>query len=336
MKDVDFLDITMHLESGTYEPFRKEELPPIYVNKKSNHPPVVTKNIPAMIEKRLNNRCSNEQAFNRHRNTYERALRQSGYNATLKYNENQPDPVKRKKERYPKKFWFNPPYNAKVRTSVGREVLKMLDKHFPKGTIIQGIHWHKHFNRHTVKVSYSCTRNIAKHISAHNQRILRKSEVQAQECNCQIGPCPVDGKCLVEGLVYTGTIDTKNNNYTYYGSTGNTFKERFNNHKQDLNTETKTGTMLSNKYWELKKENPTEDPQIKWQIINKCHRLTAGTPICDVCLTEKSRILLQHKGPPPKPPDNTIFINQRSELFSKCRHRRRFLLRHYKKLYEKK
>ena len=124
----------------------------------------------------------------------------------------------------------------------------MLDKHFPKGTIIQGIHWYKHFNRHTVKVSYSCTRNIAKLISAHNQRILRKSEVQAQECNCQIGPCPVDGKCLVEGLVYSGNIETKNNNYTYYGSTGNTFKERFNNHKQDLNTETKTGTMLSNKY----------------------------------------------------------------------------------------
>ena len=94
--------------------------------------------------------------------------------------------------------------------------------------------------------------------------------------------------------------------------------------------------MLSNKYLELKKENPTEDPKKKWQIINKCHRLTAGTPICDVCLTEKSRILLQHKGPPPKPPDNTIFINQRSELFSKCRHRRRFLLKHYKKLYEKK
>ena len=51
MKSVDFLDVTLHLESGNFEPFRKEDEPPKYINKKSNHPRAITKNIPAMIEK---------------------------------------------------------------------------------------------------------------------------------------------------------------------------------------------------------------------------------------------------------------------------------------------
>ena len=124
-------------------------------------------------------------------------------------------------------------------------------------------------------------------------------------------------------------------NYTYYGSTGNSFKERYNNHKHDLKNEASAGTTLSNMFWQLKKSpNVKENPTIKWQIIHKCHPLKAGLPICDVCLTEKTRILLQHEGPEPKPPDNTIFLNQRLEIYSKCRHRLKFTLRQCNSLYK--
>ena len=285
-----------------------------------------------MIEKRLNSRCSNRTMFDKHKQLYQSALKSSGYRNDIEYNEKEEDktPKQRKRGPRPKReiFWFNPPYNLKVRTPIGKEFLKILEKNFPRGT-----KWHKFFNRHTVKLSYSCTRNIASIISAHNQKLMR-TELDEPGCNCRDEPCPVEEQCLTEGVVYSGTIIAKDNNYTYYGSTGNTFKERYSNHKQDLKNITKQGTALSNKFWELK-NNPKEEPTIKWQIIHRCHTLKAGMPVCDVCLTEKTRILLQHEGPEPKPPYDTIFLNKRLEIYSKCRHRRKFTLSLCNKLYEK-
>ena len=225
-------------------------------------------------------------------------------------------------------FWYNPPHNLKVKTNVGKVFLKILDKNFPKGT-----HWHQFFNRHTVRLSYSCTRNIASYISSHNRKVTDAGGQLEPGCNCQAAPCPVGGKCLTEGLTYSGTMTMKNENYTYYGSTGNTFKERFSGHKQDLKNEARPGTTLSNKFWQLKKSNPSETPLIKWDIVNRCHPLTAGMPVCDVCLTEKTRLLLQHEGPEPKPPKNTVFLNKRNEIYAKCRHRRKFTLRQCQNLY---
>ena len=52
-KSVEYLDIKMHLDTGEYEPYRKQETLPKYVNKDSNHPPAIVRNLPAMIEKRV-------------------------------------------------------------------------------------------------------------------------------------------------------------------------------------------------------------------------------------------------------------------------------------------
>ena len=330
MKSTDFLDVTLHLESGTYEPFRKEDTIPVYINKRSNHPKAITKNLPGMIEKRLNSRCSNEGLFNKHKATYEKSLAQSGYKTKLKYNQDTTNQQKKRKPRFKDTFWFNPPYNLKVKSRVEKIFLSLLDKNFPRGTT-----WYKFFNRHTVRVSYSCTRNIAGHIGRHNIKVTKGEELVEPGCNCTADPCPVDGKCLTKGLVYTETIRTRKENYTYNGSTGLTFKERYGGDKFDLKHETSTGTALSNKFWQLKKENPDETPIVKWNIVNKCHPLKAGMSTCDVCLTEKTRILLQHEGPEPKPPKNTIFLNQRTEVYSKCRHRRKYILKLCDKLYEK-
>ena len=152
---------------------------------------------------------------------------------------------------------------------------------------------------------------------------------------------PLDDKnCQTKGAVYTGTLESKKDNgrtdnYTYIGSTATTFKERWYNHKHDLTHDTGAGTRLSGKYWELMNANPNDHtPTISWKIVNKCHPLKAGCKVCDVCTTEKTRILLQHNVPEPKPPKNTIFLNQRTELFAKCRHRRKYLLIHCDDLYK--
>ena len=326
MKQTDFLDTTLHLESGTFEPFRKDDIIPTYVNKKSNHPPSITQHLPDMIERRLNSRCSNKTIFDKHKHIYETALKNSGYQAKLQY---KPADVKEKKKRprYKQTYWFNPPYNMKVKTKIGQEFLKLIDKHFPRGSV-----WHKHFNRHTVKVSYSCTKNIAAHINSHNKKILGSMKTP-KDCNCTTEECPVNGECQQEAVVYEASLKTNNKTWIYYGSTGNSFKQRYNNHKQDLKKPNRAGTTLSNKYWDLKTTS-TEEPTIKWKVIHNCHKLRAGIPICDVCLTEKTRILLQNEGPEPKPPPNAIILNQRKELFAKCRHRAKFMLMNCRKLYK--
>ena len=53
LKVVDFLDVTMNLDTGKFQPFRKPNENPLYVSKQSNHPPEITKNIPAAVNKRL-------------------------------------------------------------------------------------------------------------------------------------------------------------------------------------------------------------------------------------------------------------------------------------------
>ena len=40
---VNFLDVQFNLHNGTYQPYRKPDNTPVYINKKSNHPPVLLK-----------------------------------------------------------------------------------------------------------------------------------------------------------------------------------------------------------------------------------------------------------------------------------------------------
>ena len=62
-KKVDYLDVHLNLEDGTYRPYRKKDSKPIYVNLGYNHPPWIIKNIPHMVNKRLIDISSNEVVF---------------------------------------------------------------------------------------------------------------------------------------------------------------------------------------------------------------------------------------------------------------------------------
>ena len=50
---VDFLDITMDLEKDEYLPFRKKKVQNIYININSNHPYLIKREIPSMVQERL-------------------------------------------------------------------------------------------------------------------------------------------------------------------------------------------------------------------------------------------------------------------------------------------
>ena len=47
LKRVNFLDITFHLTNGTYGPYRKSNDEPLYINRLSNHPPSIIRQLPS-------------------------------------------------------------------------------------------------------------------------------------------------------------------------------------------------------------------------------------------------------------------------------------------------
>ena len=117
MKTTDYLDVTLDLSDGSYKPFLKDEPIPPYVNRRSNHPPAVTKNLPSMIERRVWNRCSTKQIFETHKRDYEQALKNSGYEGKIHYQDTQTTKRSRR-PRYKQLFYFNPPWNQSVKTKL--------------------------------------------------------------------------------------------------------------------------------------------------------------------------------------------------------------------------
>ena len=326
-KCVDFLDITLNLKCNTYEPFMKENNTPLYVDKNSNHPPSIIKNLPKSINNRISMNSKNEAIFNKASPPYEDALRKSGHHFKMKFDKGtepptvnecgatQPTPTNTPTKRKRKRniTWFNPPYSANVATNVGKEFLTLIDKCFPKSSKL-----HKLINRNNVKLSYSCMQNVQQIITSHNKAVLNKTNTntpqQSKTCNCRgKEPCPLDGHCLDECVVYKATVtqNQTNKQETYVGLTVNAFKTRYTQHKSSFKLAHKrTSTTLSEYVWSLK--DKAIDHKVTWEILKKLKPLTPGSRVCQLCLHEKYAIL---KDEPT--------LNKKSELFSACLHKKR-------------
>ena len=186
LKTVDFLDMTFDLDNNTYKPFRKENNMPIYINKHSNHPLSILKQLPKSIEKRISKTPSNKDIFDESIKPYKDALKESSFSEALNYIA--PTTNKKQKNRKPKIIWFNPPFSNSVRSNIRGIFLRLLLKHFPRNHTT-----HKIFNRNTVKISYSCLRNISSIISSHNRNILSPKQ-KSFGCNCRVkDECPLNG-----------------------------------------------------------------------------------------------------------------------------------------------
>ena len=149
LRRVDFLDITLDLDKGTFKPYRKPGDRPLYVNSQSNHPPQVIKNIPAGIERRLIQNSCSEAEFLEAIPDYQAELDRCGYSYKLSYKQPVAPADQPRKRRSRRVTWFNPPYSLDVSTNVAREVLELVDKHFPPGHVLHSV-----CNRSTIKVSY--------------------------------------------------------------------------------------------------------------------------------------------------------------------------------------
>ena len=311
-----FLDVSLNIETGKYKPYRKPNNMPLYINKKSNHPPTIIKQIPTMIQTRISDLSCNEEEFENAKGDYSDALNLSGHEHNLEFrksNTRNNNQSKRKRRR--KILWFNPPYNESVTNCIEKEFYQLLDRHFPRHH-----HYYSLFNRHNVRLSYSCTQNMKAVISSHNKKLLAPTVAneQAPTCNCRQGTvCPLNGICLTPAIVYQGHIHTNNGEEHYTGLTEPPWKTRYHGHTSSFrHIDKRNETALSKRFWELR--DAGEEPTFTWSLLTKSHPYRCGSRVCDLCLTEKLAILKSDK--------EQVHLNIRSELMNKCRHSRKFKL----------
>ena len=300
MKVVNYLYVTFNLNDDTYRYYQKLDNIIQYIHVESNQPPNIIKQIPKTIEKCLSQLSSNEEIFSKSAPLYKDKLHQSGYQQKLKYN---PVNTKTHSKRNHKRniIWFNPPFNRNVSTKIGKYFLNLLDKHFPRNHRL-----HKIFNRNSVKVSYSCTKNMKTIINNHNKNIIvKKPSIDTSNYNCRNKEdCLLNGQCKIGEVVYESTLTSNQKNYKdkkYFGIAEESFKGRLYNHNISFRSECyKKNAELSKEHWQIKMKNYT--PRI---IRNYDSRK------CYLCLNEKLEIALY---------EGKEIPNKKTELISKCCH----------------
>ena len=161
LKAVDFLDVTMTLSTGKFQPHWKPNYRPVYVHQQSNHPPTILKNLPPSVSRRLSDISSDRDTFVEASHVYNNALKKSGYSEGVSYTPTTRKNGKRTRRR--KVTWYNPPYSSNVATNTGRRFCSLINKHFLKASKL-----HQIFNSNTLKVSYSCMPGVANVINKHN------------------------------------------------------------------------------------------------------------------------------------------------------------------------
>ena len=316
LKIVNYLDVTLNLNNGSFKSYHKPDDIIQYINKESNHPPSIIEHLPASIEKRLSNNSSYEKIFKEAAIYYEDTLTKAGYINNLVYHTPSTSNQENKnKSRQRNVIWFNPPYSKSVATRIGQSFLHLIDTHFPKTHIFNKI-----FNRNKVKVSYSSMQGI---INNHNMNILHQNNEIKDECNCRNKKyCPLGGKCLSPNIVYQGKINSSQPSYNekvYFGVAEKSFKDRFYNHTKSFTHEDYANdTELSKEYLDIKRNNFI--PEVTWSIVRECPPYSLSKRKCYLCLNEKLEIN-SYKG-------NNL-LNKRLELINKCRYlNKHTLLRH--------
>ena len=135
----------------TYEPNKKENTP-TYIHTSSNYPPSITKQIPKSISRRLSSNSSDINIFNKQKHLYNDALKHSGYKQEIKLTH----PKVKCKHRSRNIIWFNTHYNKCTSSNIGMDFLNLISKHISNNS-----HRAKIFNKNKIKISYSCTNNMA-------------------------------------------------------------------------------------------------------------------------------------------------------------------------------
>ena len=170
--------------------------------------------------------------------------------------------------------------------------------------------------------------NMSSHISKHNNKILQQNLQQnltnteldqrgIPHCNCRVkAECVMPNQCKHSNMVYRYQVTRNDNNSTesYTGSTVG-FKERHKTHMKQVDDDSNGSTTLSSHIKSLKSNNVQHT--INWACVEKAAPFNAITGWCRLCTLERYYILFSPEG---------ASLNQRSEFFSHCFHKKSQLL----------
>ena len=149
LRIVNYLEVTLKLNDGSFRPCNKPDYTTQCINKESNHSPNLIKHLPASIEKRLSNNSSNEKIFQESPIHYEDTLNKAVYIHKVVYHAPSENNQENKNKNHQRNvIWFNISYSECATTRIGQSFLYLTDIHFPKYHTFKKI-----FNRNNVKVS---------------------------------------------------------------------------------------------------------------------------------------------------------------------------------------
>ena len=145
----------------------------------------------------------------------------------------------------------------------------------------------------------------------------------------------MEGKCLVNDVVYKCNVTTPLPKKVYLGLVEREWKSCFYNHKLSFKHKRlsfkhkrlsfkhkrySNKTTRSSYMWHLNNVS-SETPTLKWSVLRCVSSYSNISKKCRLCLYEKLEIGTYQ--------NQKVFLNKRSELLCKCRRANKFLLKNY-------
>ena len=164
---------------------------------------------------------------------------------------------------------------------------------------------------------------MSKIYKGHNGKITSTSCNQLTLCNCPVKEeCPMDGKCQTMDAVYGYRVTSPEPQKIYFGLAERKWNKRYYKHKNSFKHKRYSHeTTLSSYVWHLK-ETLDVTPNLKRSVVRCATPYSNISKKCLLCLYEKLVIITY--------PRQHELLNKRSELFCKCRHENKYLLKNFR------
>ena len=164
---------------------------------------------------------------------------------------------------------------------------------------------------------------MSKIYKGHNSKITSTPCNQLTLCNCHIKEeCPMDGKSQTMDAVYDCRLTSLEPRKICFRLAEGKWKKRYYNHKKSFNHQRYSHETTFSCYVQHLKETLDVTLHLKWSVVRCTTPYSNILRKCLQCLYEKLVIityLRQHK-----------LLNKRSELFCKCCHENKYLLKNFR------
>ena len=164
---------------------------------------------------------------------------------------------------------------------------------------------------------------MSKIYKRYNSNITSTTCNQLALCNCRVKEERLmDGKCKTMEAVYDCRVTLPEPQKIYFGFEEGKWKKRYYNHKKSFNHKRYSHeTTLLSYVWHLR-ETLDVTPNLEWSVVRCATPYSNISKKCLLCLYEKLVIITY--------PRQHELLNKRSELFCKCGHENKYLLKNFR------